>query len=104
MAKPPSPNCVPSPLAVADGALAKGLMGREEFARAADAMRGPGRQNARLVAANVHDGAASFLESMVRALLLTQQIEGFEPQLRVETSAFGVRVDLGLVHLLAGGG
>jgi very-short-patch-repair endonuclease len=28
-------------------------------------------------------------------LLLTEKIEGFEPQLRVETDAFPVRVDLG---------
>ncbi|WP_020388155.1 DUF559 domain-containing protein [Kribbella catacumbae] len=82
-------------LAVADGALAKGLMGQEEFARAADAMRGPGRPNARRVAANMHAGSASFLESMLRALLLTEQIEGFEPQVEVETESFPVRVDLG---------
>ncbi|WP_203590522.1 DUF559 domain-containing protein [Streptomyces sp. SID13031] len=82
-------------LAVADGALAKGLMNREEFTRAADTMRGPGRPNARRVAAAMHAGAESFLESMLRALLLTEQIEGFEPQLLVETGSFPVRVDLG---------
>ncbi|MEV6410472.1 DUF559 domain-containing protein [Kribbella sp. NPDC051718] len=82
-------------LAVADGALAKGLMNQDEFAKAADAMRGPGRPNARRVAAAVHEGSGSFLESMLRALLLTKEIEGFEPQLRVETGSFPVQVDFG---------
>ncbi|WBQ06321.1 type IV toxin-antitoxin system AbiEi family antitoxin domain-containing protein [Kribbella sp. CA-293567] len=82
-------------LAVADGALNKGLMLEADFTKAADAMRGPGRPNARRVAAAVHGGAASFLESMLRALLLTEQIDGFEPQLEVETGSSLLRVDLG---------
>jgi very-short-patch-repair endonuclease len=82
-------------LAIADAALAKGLMNQQEFANAADAMRGPGRPNARRVAAAAHAGSESFLESMLRALLMAEEIEGFEPQFKVETGSFPVQVDFG---------
>jgi hypothetical protein len=43
-------------------------------------MRGPGLPNARRVAALADGYVDSFLESMLRALLLEAGIEGFEPQ------------------------
>ncbi|TWD79558.1 putative AbiEi antitoxin of type IV toxin-antitoxin system [Kribbella amoyensis] len=67
-------------LAVADAALADGRCGQEELISATEAMRGPGRPNASLVARSATGLAGSFLESMLRALLITEQISGFEPQ------------------------
>ena len=82
-------------LAVADAALASGMMRRQQLFAATTAMRGPGRPNARRVAANATAQADSFLESMLRALLVTSGIEGFEPQVLVEEGSFRARVDLG---------
>jgi very-short-patch-repair endonuclease len=82
-------------LAVADAALASGLMRRVELETATTAMRGPGRPNARKVAAAATGASASFLESMLRALLSEAGIEGFEPQLLITSGTFRARVDLG---------
>jgi very-short-patch-repair endonuclease len=82
-------------LAVADGALASGLTRKDQLIKAAAAMRGPGRPNARRVAALADGYVDSFLESMLRALLLEAGIEGFEPQVSVESGSLRVRVDLG---------
>jgi very-short-patch-repair endonuclease len=82
-------------LAVADAALASGLTRKDQLIRAAAAMRGPGRPNARRVAALADGYVDSFLESMLRALLLEAGIEGFEPQVSVESGLLRVRVDLG---------
>jgi very-short-patch-repair endonuclease len=82
-------------LAVADAALASGLTRKDQLIRAAAAMRGPGRPNARRVAALADGYVDSFLESMLRALLLEAGIEGFEPQVSVESGSLRVRVDLG---------
>jgi len=82
-------------LAVADAALASGLTRKDQLIRAAAAMRGPGRPNARRVAALADGYVDSFLESMLRALLLEAGIDGFEPQVGVECGSLRVRVDLG---------
>jgi very-short-patch-repair endonuclease len=82
-------------LAVADAALASGLTRKDQLIRAAAAMRGPGRPNARRVAALADGYVDSFLESMLRALLLEAGIEGFEPQVSVECGSPRARVDLG---------
>ena len=82
-------------LAVADAALGSGLMGRPQLAAAATAMRGPGRPNARAVAAAAIGASDSFLESLLRGVLLTAGIEGFEPQLLIKHNRFRGRVDLG---------
>lgn len=82
-------------LAVADAALASGMMRHSQLAAATDAMRGPGRTNARRVAATATAAADSFLESMLRALLITAGIEGFVPQYLVEDGRFRAQVDLG---------
>ncbi|TCM51372.1 endonuclease domain-containing protein [Kribbella sp. VKM Ac-2568] len=82
-------------LAVADAALASGMMRRHQLAAATDAMRGPGRTNARRVAASATGAVDSFLESMLRALLITAGIEGFVPQYLVEDGRFRAQVDLG---------
>jgi very-short-patch-repair endonuclease len=82
-------------LAVADAALASGLTRKDQLIRAAAAMRGPGRPNARRVAALADGYVDSFLESMLRALLLEAGIEGFEPQVSVDCGSLRVRVDLG---------
>jgi very-short-patch-repair endonuclease len=86
-------------LAVADAALATGRLSRDELEAAMTAMRGPGRPNAVQVAAAATGLAESFLESMLRSLLLTERIDGFEPQVVVDTAGVRVRVDLG--HRLA---
>jgi very-short-patch-repair endonuclease len=82
-------------LAVDDAALASGLTRKDQLIRAAAAMRGPGRPNARRVAALADGYVDSFLESMLRALLLEAGIEGFEPQVSVECGSLRARVDLG---------
>ena len=82
-------------LAVADAALASGMLRRRQLLAATTAMRGPGRTNALQVAANATAQADSFLESMLRALVVTSGIEGFEPQVLVEEGSFRARVDLG---------
>jgi very-short-patch-repair endonuclease len=82
-------------LAVADAALASGLTRKDQLTRAAAAMRGPGRPNARRVATLADGYVDSFLESMLRALLLEAGIEGFEPQVSVDCGSLRVRVDLG---------
>jgi very-short-patch-repair endonuclease len=81
-------------LAVADAALASGGCNQDELVAAAEAMRGPGRPDARRVVAAANGLAESFLESMLRALLITEHITGFEPQVLVTHGRFRVRVDL----------
>jgi very-short-patch-repair endonuclease len=82
-------------LAVADAALRTGQLSCDELEAATTAMRGPGRRNAVLVAAAATAGAESFLESILRSLLLMAGIDGFEPQVVVDTGGVRVRVDLG---------
>jgi very-short-patch-repair endonuclease len=82
-------------LAVADAALASGLLHPDELVAASIAMRGPGCSNARRVAAWADGRAGSFLESMLRSLLITEGLAGFEPQVLVSSGLFRARVDLG---------
>lgn len=82
-------------LAVADAALASGRINQDELLSATAAMRGPGCANARRVAAAAVGNSGSFLESMLRALLISEGIDGFEPQVLVTNGWFRARVDLG---------
>jgi very-short-patch-repair endonuclease len=82
-------------LAVADAALATGRITQDELVAAAVAMSGFGRPNALRVAAAATGRAESFLESLLRSLLLEAGIDGFEPQVHVNTGTSRVRVDLG---------
>jgi very-short-patch-repair endonuclease len=82
-------------LAVADAALATGRVTRDELVRAVVTMSGSGRPNAMRVAAAATGLSESFLESMLRSLLITAGIDGFEPQVWVDTRQSRVRVDLG---------
>ncbi|MEU8221109.1 hypothetical protein [Kribbella sp. NPDC048915] len=82
-------------LAVADAALARRLLLPDELVAAARTLRGPGCPNARRVAALADGRADSFLESMLRALLISAGVDGFEPQVLVSCGAFRARVDLG---------
>ena len=82
-------------LAVADAALAAGLLLPEGLRAAATALRGPGCPNARQVAAQADGRAESFLESMLRALLISEGVDGFEPQVLVRCGSAHARVDLG---------
>jgi very-short-patch-repair endonuclease len=82
-------------LAVADAALAGGTLGAEELLAAATSLRGAGCPKAHRVAVSATALSGSFLESMLRALLITEEIDGFEPQVLVSTGAFRARVDLG---------
>ena len=81
-------------LAVADSSLNRGLT-RRELTAATAAMRGVGATKAREVATHATRGGESFLESMLRALLIQNDIEGFEPQVVVHRVWFRARVDLG---------
>ncbi|WP_433160501.1 type IV toxin-antitoxin system AbiEi family antitoxin domain-containing protein [Kribbella sp. CA-247076] len=81
-------------LAVADAALTRGLHA-EELLAGARALRGPGSTNARRVAAAADGRSGSFLESMLRALLISNGVPGFEPQVLVSAGPFRARVDLG---------
>jgi very-short-patch-repair endonuclease len=76
-------------------ALATGRLAKEELEAAAEAMRGPGRPNAVRVAATAITRSESFLESMLRSLLIGAGIEDFEPQVVVYAGGIRVRVDLG---------
>ena len=82
-------------LAVADAALYRGRLTHEELQAGAIALRGPGRPNAVEVATAASRWSESFLESMLRSLLITAGVDGFEPQVVVDTDGFRVRVDLG---------
>jgi very-short-patch-repair endonuclease len=82
-------------LAVADAALSRGRLTHEQLQAAAIAMRGPGRPNAVQVAAAASGHSESFLESMLRSLLVSAAIDGFEPQVLVDLGGLRVRVDLG---------
>lgn len=82
-------------LAVADAALVTGELVKEELQAAANAMRGPGRPNAIRVAAEANRRSESFLESMLRSLLVSAGVDGFEPQVVVAAGGIRVRVDLG---------
>jgi very-short-patch-repair endonuclease len=82
-------------LAVADAALATGRFNQEELLAATAGMRGAGCPNARAVAAAATRHSGSFLESMLRALLISEGIDGFEPQVLVTNGWFRARVDLG---------
>ncbi|TCC41657.1 type IV toxin-antitoxin system AbiEi family antitoxin domain-containing protein [Kribbella speibonae] len=82
-------------LAVADAALATRHLHPEELLAEVSAMRGAGCPNARQVAAAATPFAGSFLESMLRALLIDAGVDGFEPQVLVSHDGFHARVDLG---------
>ncbi|TCO48652.1 very-short-patch-repair endonuclease [Kribbella antiqua] len=82
-------------LAVADAALATGNLSQEQLLAATAAMRGPGCPDARRMAAAATRESGSFLESMLRALLISEGIDGFEPQVLVTNGWFRARVDLG---------
>ncbi|WP_432882412.1 type IV toxin-antitoxin system AbiEi family antitoxin domain-containing protein [Kribbella sp. CA-245084] len=82
-------------LAIADAALATGRLTKDELESAAAAMRGPGRPNAVRVAAEATRQSESFLESMLRSLLITAGIGGFESQVVVQSGGTRARVDLG---------
>ncbi|MEV6414708.1 DUF559 domain-containing protein [Kribbella sp. NPDC051718] len=81
-------------LAVADAGLRLGLTRRELIA-ATTVMRGSGSINGRAVGTAATAASESFLESMLRALLIQDGIEGFEPQVTVTRGWFRARVDLG---------
>jgi very-short-patch-repair endonuclease len=81
-------------LAVADAGLAANLS-HQRLIAASLALRGPGALNLRRVAAVATTVSGSFLESMMRALVLAAGLEGFEPQVVIRKGGFRARVDLG---------
>ncbi len=82
-------------LAVADAALATGRLSQDQLLAATAAMRGYGCPNARRTAAAATRLSDSILESMLRALLISAGVDGFEPQVLVTHGQFRARVDLG---------
>jgi len=81
-------------LAVADAGLAANLP-HQRLIAASLALRGPGVLNLRRVAAVATAVSGSYLESMMRALVLAAGLEGFEPQVVIRKGRFRARVDLG---------
>jgi len=82
-------------LAVADAALTTGRLTAEELVAATVRSRDRDRPNAVKVATAADARSESFLESILRSLLLETDIGGFEPQVHVDTPGGRVRVDLG---------
>ncbi|WP_350278917.1 type IV toxin-antitoxin system AbiEi family antitoxin domain-containing protein [Kribbella sp. HUAS MG21] len=82
-------------LAVADAALATGRISSDELVASAEALSGFGRPNVRRVAGAATGLAESFLESILRGLLIDAGVPGFEPQVLVELGSRRIRVDLG---------
>nr|WP_202886833.1 DUF559 domain-containing protein [Kribbella sandramycini] len=82
-------------LAVADAALRTGHVSASELEAAVVSMRGVGRPLAARVAAAATPLAESFLESMLRSLLIDAGMTGLEPQVVVQDGGFVARVDLG---------
>ena len=67
-------------LAVADSALRSGLVTAQELERAADNLRGAGRQRICRVARHADGRSGSALESGLRAIFIVARISGFDPQ------------------------
>ncbi|TCC04942.1 DUF559 domain-containing protein [Kribbella soli] len=82
-------------LAVADSALGKGVVTRDELLAAAVAVRGPGRARGIRVAEAGDPRAASALESVLRGRVLDAGCCGFVPQFVIADDEFFARVDLG---------
>ncbi|GAA0586649.1 DUF559 domain-containing protein [Kribbella sandramycini] len=82
-------------LAIADAALATGRLTAEELQAAALRSRGRGRPNVVRVGSVADRRSESFLESVLRGVLLSAGIERFEPQVLVGTPGGRARVDLG---------
>jgi very-short-patch-repair endonuclease len=86
-------------LAIADSALRKGLVTRDELLAAAVAVRGPSRARVIKVAEAADPRAASALESVLRGRLVTAGWRGFVPQFVIADDDFFARVDLALPEL-----
>ncbi|GAA1702838.1 type IV toxin-antitoxin system AbiEi family antitoxin domain-containing protein [Kribbella yunnanensis] len=82
-------------LAIADAALRSGNLNSSELNSAIAAMRGAGCPMALRVATAASALAESFLESVLRSLLIEAGIEGFELQVQIEHDGIRMRVDLG---------
>jgi very-short-patch-repair endonuclease len=81
-------------LAVADSALRSGLVGIEEFRRAAERLKGKGCGAARTVADRASGLAANPHESVLRAHCLQVRGLRMSPQVRLDLGTDGVRPDL----------
>ncbi|WP_328330727.1 DUF559 domain-containing protein [Kribbella sp. NBC_00382] len=81
-------------LCVADSALRKGAIQRDQLITAAATLAGPGSARVRQVAAAADSRAESPLESVLRAVLLDAGIDGFVPQWVVQDKTFSARIDL----------
>jgi very-short-patch-repair endonuclease len=81
-------------LAVADSALRKGLVTRDELLDVAVAVRGRGRLRGIRVAEAADPRAASALESVLRGRVLDAGCRGFIPQYVIADGEFFARVDL----------
>ncbi len=81
-------------LCVADSALRKDGIQRDQLLAAAASLRGPGSSRVRQVAATADARAESPLESVLRAVLLEAGIDGLVPQWVVRDDTFSARIDL----------
>lgn len=81
-------------LCVADSALRKGLLQRDQLLAGAAVLRGPGSRRARRIMEAADGRAESPLESALRALLIEAKVGGFVPQVVVRDDTFSARIDL----------
>jgi very-short-patch-repair endonuclease len=87
-------------LTVADSALRLGAVDRSQLMVAAAELSGPGSLRARRVAAAADGRSESPLESALRAIVIEEGIEGFEPQVVVRDGSFSARIDLADAELM----
>lgn len=82
-------------LTVADSALHLGLVDHDELLDASARLVGPNRRRIQQVVRLADRRAESVLESALRAILIEEGIDGFEPQVPVRDAGFSARLDLG---------
>jgi very-short-patch-repair endonuclease len=81
-------------LAIADSALRRCLVTKEELLEAANQVRGPGVRNIRRVVAHSNGLAANPFESALRAITIQSGLLGFAPQHLISEDGLNWRVDL----------
>ncbi|GAA1713944.1 hypothetical protein GCM10009745_72640 [Kribbella yunnanensis] len=81
-------------LAITDSALRMG-MDHDDLLHTASRLRGPHRRRIQRTVALADARAESVLESAHRALLIEAGIDGFVPQVLVQSDGFSARIDLG---------
>jgi very-short-patch-repair endonuclease len=82
-------------LAIADSALRRELLSKDELLDAAQQLRSRGRRRALEVARHSCAAASNPFESALRAIVIEARLTGFVTQLTIEEDGLTFRVDLG---------